>query len=92
MLRDIQTYIAHHHTVSIADLALHFHMDDQAIQPMVTKLVRKGRVRREPTPEKCGGCTCCQASSLELYTWAGRSSYPAYPDHGNCSPAPSPQK
>ncbi|MGP1387214.1 MAG: FeoC-like transcriptional regulator [Thainema sp.] len=72
MLRDLQTYIAHHGTVSIADLSLHFHTDGQAIQPMLTKLSRKGRIRKLPAPEKCANCTCCDLSSLECYEWIGK--------------------
>jgi putative ferrous iron transport protein C len=72
MLRDIQTYIGHHRTVTMADLALHFHIDEQAIQPMMAKLMRKGRIRQLPMPDKCGGCSCCSESSLQLYEWTGK--------------------
>ena len=73
MLRDIQTYIAKHHTVSMADLTLHFQADEEAIEPMVNKLFRKGRVRKIPVPEQCGGCSCCSPSGLELYEWTGQA-------------------
>ena len=69
MLTDIQAYIANHGTVSLADLSLHFHTDSQALRPMLTKLVRKGRIRRLPAPAKCGDCTCCDLTSLEGYEW-----------------------
>lgn len=72
MLSDLQTYIAKHRIVSIADLSLHFHVDSQAIQPMLTKLSRKGRIRKLPTPEKCTDCTCCDWNRLECYEWIGR--------------------
>lgn len=72
MLTDIQTYIATHGTVSIADLSLHFHTDSQAITPMLIKLSRKGRIRKLPAPAKCTDCTCCDLSSLECYEWVGR--------------------
>jgi putative ferrous iron transport protein C len=71
MLRDIQSYIAQHGTVSIADLSLHFHTDSQAIKPMLAKLSRKGRIRPLPPPTKCSGCTCCEQDSLECYEWLG---------------------
>ncbi|MEB3356747.1 MAG: FeoC-like transcriptional regulator [Synechococcales bacterium] len=73
MLRDIQTYITTHGTVSLADLSLHFHTDGQTLKPMLDKLSRKGRIRKQPAPVKCADCTCCDLSSLELYEWIGVS-------------------
>ena len=69
MLTDLQTYIATHGIVSIGDLSLHFHSDSQALRPMLTKLVRKGRIRHLPAPVKCSHCTCCDLTSLEGYEW-----------------------
>jgi putative ferrous iron transport protein C len=72
MLTDIQTYIATHGTVSMADLSLHFRTNSQALTPMLTKLCRKGRIHKLPTPAKCADCSCCDLSSLECYKWVGR--------------------
>jgi hypothetical protein len=72
MLSDLQTYIASHGVVSISDLSLHFRTDIQAIQPMLSKLSRKGRIRKLPTPEKCADCTCCDWTHLECYEWVKR--------------------
>lgn len=69
MLRDVQTYIANHGTVSTADLSMHFHTDPCALAPMLSKLSRKGRIRKLPAPAKCSECTCCNSESLELYQW-----------------------
>lgn len=69
MLSDLQTYIAKHGTVSMADLSLHFRTDNQAIQPMLAKLIRKGRIRKLPASKNCGSCTSCEQSALELYEW-----------------------
>jgi putative ferrous iron transport protein C len=69
MLTALQTYIATHGTVSIAELSLHFHTDSQALRPMLAKLSRKGRVHSLPMPEKCADCTCCDFSQLECYEW-----------------------
>ncbi|MEL6385400.1 MAG: FeoC-like transcriptional regulator [Cyanobacteria bacterium J06626_18] len=73
MLRDLQTYIESHETVSMLDLSLRFHTDSQALQPMLNKLVRKGRIRQLPIPETCTGCTCCNFESLECYEWINKS-------------------
>jgi hypothetical protein len=71
MLTDLQTYIAKNSIVSMADLSLHFCSDSEAIRPMLTKLCRKGRIRKLPIPEKCGDCTCCEMVNLECYEWVG---------------------
>lgn len=71
MLRDLQTYIANQHVVSIADLSLHFHTNVNALQPMLNKLSRKGRIRKLPVPTKCTDCTCCDHSDLVCYEWVG---------------------
>ncbi|NEZ54835.1 FeoC-like transcriptional regulator [Adonisia turfae] len=76
MLKDIQTYIAQKHTVSMADLALHFHTDSYALQPMLQKLRRKGRIQELPMPIKCCGCTACSQDSLKLYEWIGNTDRP----------------
>ncbi|MBE9113260.1 FeoC-like transcriptional regulator [Nodosilinea sp. LEGE 07298] len=72
MLSNIQAYMATHGTVSIADLSLHFHTDSQALRPMLAKLIRKGRIRPLPLPEKCADCTCCDFSQLECYAWVAQ--------------------
>ncbi len=72
MLTDLQTYIASHNVVSMADLSLHFRADRQALEPMLAKLSRKGRIRALPMPAKCADCTCCELSSLECYEWVGK--------------------
>jgi putative ferrous iron transport protein C len=71
MLRDLQTYITTHGTVSLADLSMHFHTNDAALKPMLNKLSRKGRIRKLPTTAQChcNDCTCCNLSSLEFYEW-----------------------
>ena len=71
MLADLQTYIAKRGTVSVTDLSLHFGSDSQAIKPMLHKLSRKGRIRQLPAPTKCGGCTSCDANTVEFYEWRG---------------------
>jgi len=89
MLSDIQAYIAAHGTVSIADLALHFHTDSSALRPMLAKLIRKGRVRSLPAPAKCADCTCCDLSSLECYAWVAQpTTTPPPPDALEFTPYP----
>ncbi|NEQ47999.1 MAG: FeoC like transcriptional regulator [Leptolyngbya sp. SIOISBB] len=72
MLHDIQTYMAQHGTVSVADLALHFRTQPTTLQPMLDKLCRKGRIRQRRDAVKCSGCTCCDQGTLEVYEWLGK--------------------
>lgn len=72
MLTALQAYIADHGTVAIGDLSLHFRSDRTCLQPMLAKLVQKGRIRKIPAPSKCGDCTSCDLSHLEAYEWLGR--------------------
>ncbi|NER83357.1 MAG: FeoC like transcriptional regulator [Leptolyngbya sp. SIO1D8] len=69
MLTEIQAYISTHNVVSLQDLSLRFHIDSDALTPMLQRLSRKGRIRQLPIPEKCDGCTCCDLKSLECYEW-----------------------
>jgi len=55
----------------MADLSLHFHTNASALQPMLTKLDRKGRIRKLPMPTKCSDCTCCDHSDFVCYEWIG---------------------
>lgn len=69
ILQDVQAFIHDTHLVSLAELELHFQMDGEALQQMLCKLMHKGRVRKAPTPDKCHGCTFCQANTLIFYEW-----------------------
>jgi hypothetical protein len=73
ILTEIQDFIGKSHQVSLADMKLHFHMDEGTLRPMLKKLVKKGRIRQLPIPEKCDCCTCCHSDTLELYEWVGMS-------------------
>ena len=68
ILTDIQTYLGKQKRASLADLALHFRTDADALRPMLERLSRKGRVRRLDG-KKCRGCTSCAPTSLEVYEW-----------------------
>lgn len=76
MLREVQTYIAQNGTVSVADLSLHFRTESEALKPMLSKLSRKGRIRKLPTAAKCCSCTACDRDTLEIYEWLGTSQRP----------------
>lgn len=69
ILQDVQEFIHDGHLVSLAEMERHFHMEGQALQQMILKLIRKGRVRQAPVPAKCHGCTFCDGYALTFYEW-----------------------
>ncbi|MBK4730532.1 FeoC-like transcriptional regulator [Oxynema sp. CENA135] len=69
ILRDLQVYLAEQHTASLAQLSTHFHVEAAALEPMLKKLVRKGRVRQLPPPKPCGECTQCDRTVFDVYEW-----------------------
>ncbi|MCU0535233.1 MAG: FeoC-like transcriptional regulator [Hydrococcus sp. Prado102] len=73
ILTEIQDFIGKSQQVSLADMKLHFHMDEGTLRPMLKKLVRKGRIRQLPIAKKCDCCTSCHSDTLELYEWVGMS-------------------
>lgn len=74
ILSKLQLYLAERDRASLEELTLRFHTDAAALRPMLTRLMRKGRVRQLPSASKCSGCCTCSAERLELYEWIGNSS------------------
>jgi len=68
ILTEIQNYLAKNKRASLQELAIYTDYNVNAIQPMLNRLIRKGRIRLIPS-KKCGGCTSCAPESLEVYEW-----------------------
>lgn len=71
ILTDLQRHVRTHGRASLAQLALHFDIEPDALRSMLDRLVAKGRIRRLPPPPRCGGCKLCPETAQELYEWAG---------------------
>ena len=69
ILKELQDFVLDYHRVSLAEMELHFHMDGDALRQMLSKLIKKGRVRQLPIPDKCHGCTFCNPDTTEFYEW-----------------------
>ena len=69
ILKELQDFVLDYHRVSLAEMELHFHMDGGALRQMLSKLIKKGRVRQLPIPDKCHGCTFCNPGTIEFYEW-----------------------
>ena len=73
ILKELQDFVLDYHRVSLAEMELHFHMDGDALRQMLSKLIKKGRVRQLPIPDKCHGCTFCNPDTIEFYEWVERN-------------------
>ena len=72
ILTDIQVYLEKCGKISLAELALHFQMDANAMRPLLKRLIHKGRIRLM-TGEKCAKCCDCASEMIEFYEWVGLS-------------------
>ncbi|GGA22097.1 FeoC-like transcriptional regulator [Okeania sp. KiyG1] len=73
ILTDIQGYLEKCGKISLAELALHFQMDANAMRPLLKRLIRKGRIRLMEG-EKCASCCNCSSEMIEFYEWVGLES------------------
>ena len=76
ILADIKTYLRQRGQASLADLALHFDSEPEALRGMLEVWIRKGRVRKRQSGGGCGGCTECGAGAGETYQWCGGGAVP----------------
>jgi putative ferrous iron transport protein C len=69
ILSELQNFLSQHKKASLADMQLHFRIDGNALRGMLSKLIRKGRVRKMEDGKKCGGCHSCELEAIEFYEW-----------------------
>lgn len=70
ILSDLQRRLRTGERASLAQLALTFETQPDALRGMLDHLVAKGRVRRVHAPKRCAGCSICPREALEFYEWA----------------------
>ena len=92
ILADIRGYLQARGQATLADLALHFDTDPQAMRGMLEQWVRKGKVRKKALNISCGSsCDKCDTAATEVYEWIASASdgdheSPVnYPSAGGCS-------
>jgi predicted ArsR family transcriptional regulator len=72
ILSDIRDYLTQRGQVTLADIALHFDTEPEAMRGMLDRWVSKGKVERRKVEAACGTrCTRCNAAATELYIWRG---------------------
>jgi hypothetical protein len=70
ILSEVRDYLRVHRRAALADMALHFRTDPDALRGMLNKLVAKGRVEKLPAGTACGGGCChCDPDTTEIYQW-----------------------
>lgn len=71
ILTDVRRYLRQRGQASLADMALHFDAQPDALRGMLEVWVRKGRVYRRQATASCGSsCRQCASEATEVYVWA----------------------
>lgn len=74
ILSEIRQYLEQRGQASLADIALHFDAEPDAVRGMLEAWIRKGKVIRRSSTASCGStCQSCDAASTELYFWVRRN-------------------
>ncbi|HFD80041.1 MAG TPA: sugar metabolism transcriptional regulator [Gammaproteobacteria bacterium] len=72
ILSDIRRYLERRGQATLADIALHFDTDPQAVRGMLEIWIRKGKVQRRSATAACGSsCSQCDPATTEIYVWGG---------------------
>ncbi len=72
ILSQVRDYLEHRGQATLADIALHFDTEPEAMRGMLDRWVSKGRVERRKTEAACGtSCSRCNPAAMELYVWRG---------------------
>jgi len=72
ILSQIRDYLSHRGQATLAEMALHFDTDPEALRGMLRQWERKGRVERRSLEADCGSrCNRCDPAMRELYVWRG---------------------
>ena len=70
ILAQLRDYIKQRQQVSLADIILHFDVDEDAVRPMLEVWINKGKIHRRMATASCGSsCHQCQSATPEIYYW-----------------------
>ena len=70
ILSDIRRYLQQRGQATLADIALHFDADPDAVRGILEVWIRKDKVYRKMATASCGGsCTQCDPAATEIYVW-----------------------
>ncbi|MBB3103689.1 FeoC-like transcriptional regulator [Azomonas macrocytogenes] len=70
ILAQLNEYLHQHGRASLSDMAMAMDSTPEAVEAILGRLERKGRVRRLPEGSTCGsGCCKCDPTQTTLYEW-----------------------
>lgn len=67
----IERFLKGREDTLLADLAIHFMADPEAVRAVVDALVQSGQIERLWQPRKTSGCKLCGCDSEEHLRWIG---------------------
>jgi len=72
ILSDLKAYLQERSQATLADMAVHFDAEADAVRAMLDVWIRKGKAERFTVSPDCGGhCTRCAPETTEIYRWIG---------------------
>ena len=71
MLLEIKALLQERGRMSLRDLAIHFHTEPGAIEPILEQLCGSGAIRRVESdkPGPCSGCSGCSHAEKGMMCW-----------------------
>ena len=70
ILPEIRRYLSQRGQASLADIALHFDIEPDALRGMLEVWMRKGKIQKQLATASCGSsCNKCQSDATEIYAW-----------------------
>lgn len=70
-LTALRDHLAERRQASLGEIATHFDADPDVVREALGRFEAKGRVRRLPAGEACGGCSCgCRGG--DVWEWSDR--------------------
>ena len=85
ILSDIRSYLKERGQASLADIAMHFKAEPDAMRGMLEVWIRKGKVQKQSATASCGSsCQQCEPSATEIYAWLESEVQVDAPVPGHC--------
>lgn len=70
ILSDIRKYLQDRGQSSLADIAVHFDVEPDAVRGMLETWIKKGKLNRRSATTSCGtSCSQCDTAATEIYVW-----------------------
>jgi putative ferrous iron transport protein C len=85
ILSEIRSYLKERGQATLADIALHFKTEPDALRGMLEVWIKKGKVQKQSATASCGSsCQQCEPSATEIYAWVESDVRVSAPVPGHC--------